>query len=391
MVGLNLVLVLAVISTSASAQTLAVLYSFTGGTDGSSPYTALVRDTAGNLYGTTARGGDSNCDRGLSCGVVFKLDVHGTETVLHTFTGGADGAYPTGTLIRDAAGNLYGTAYNGGGITCEVTAGCGMVFKLDPTVTFTVLHAFAGGMDGALPDGGVIRDSSGNLYGTTSFGGASDSGTVFKVDATGKETVLYSFTGKADGGQPIAGVIRDAAGNLFGTTPAGGTRYLSAGTAYKVDTTGKETVLHKFVYNGSGDGLYPYAGLVPSGENLYGTTSGGGTSGYGALFRLDKAGNETVLYSFTGGTDGRDPENCGLVHDSAGNLYGTTEFGGDSDNDGTVFELDPSGKETVLHVFTKTEGTRPVAGVIRDAAGNLYGTTTEGGAFGWGTVFKITT
>jgi uncharacterized repeat protein (TIGR03803 family) len=380
---------LASIYPAAQAQTLTVLYSFTGGTDGYLPASPLIRDSAGNLYGVTFRGGDSNCDRGSSCGVVFKVDANGKETVLHRFTGKADGAYPVGSLARDSAGNLYGTANYGGNLACDQGFGCGTVFRLDTTGKLTTLHIFTG-TDGASPNGGLILDAAGNLYGTTFAGGsASNSGTVFKIDASGNHTVLYRFTGKVDGKNPVAGVIRDAAGNLFGTTYRGGTFYFGSGTVFKLDSTGKETVLHTFIPNGLLDGADPYASVVPNGEDFYGTTSAGGSSEFGTVFKLDNANNETVLYNFTGGTDGRYPQNSPVVLDASGNLYGTTEFGGDSNDDGTVFKVDQSGTETVLHRFTGTDGSGPMAGVITDSAGNLYGTTYQGGAFGYGTVFKI--
>jgi uncharacterized repeat protein (TIGR03803 family) len=381
---------LGVVSPAVQAQTLTVLYSFKGGTDGYLPASPLIRDSAGNLYGVTFRGGDSNCDRGSSCGVAFKIDASGKETVLHRFTGKADGAYPIGSVTLDSSGNLYGATNSGGDRSCDQGYGCGTVFKLDASGKLTTLHTFTG-TDGASPNGGLTLDTGGNLYGTTFAGGsASNGGVVFKLDAAGNETVLYRFTGKADGKNPLAGVIQDTAGSLFGTTYQGGTRYFGSGTVFKLNSTGQQTVLHTFVSNGLLDGAYPYAGVVPYGEDFYGTTSSGGVSEYGTVFRLDKAGNETVLYSFLGGTDGRYPQNSPVVYDAAGNLYGTTENGGDSNDDGTVFMLDNTGKETLLHTFNGTDGSRPMAGVIRDAAGNLYGSTYQGGAFGYGTVFEIT-
>jgi len=324
-------------------------------------------------------------------GVVFKIEASGKETVLHRFTGRTDGAYPTGSLVRDSAGNLYGATFYGGlpGCRLNTTKGCGTIFKLDRSGTLTVLHTFAGLSDGANPNGSLILDAAGNLYGTTASGGPLNQGTVFELDTNGDLTVLHAFAGKSDGSQPIAGVTRDSAGNLLGTTPGGGTRYFSSGMAFKLDPTGQETVLHTFQPNGV-DGKFPYAGLVPFGQDLYGTTSSGGTSTFGTVFKLDNARNETVLYTFLGGTDGRYPQNSGVVHDGLGNLYGTTENGGDANDDGIVFQLNPSGAETVLHRFSGTDGSRPMAGVITDSAGNLYGTTYQGGAFGYGTVFKIT-
>jgi uncharacterized repeat protein (TIGR03803 family) len=399
--ALVVVLVTAVVATqSAQAQTYSesVLYSFTGtGGDGAFPFAGLMRDAVGNLYGTTVKGGGTGC-LGSGCGTVFKLDTTGKETVLYSFTGSSDGASPDAGLIRDAAGNLYGTTERGG--KCRrFVAGCGTVFKLDTTGKETVLHRFRGA-DGATPIAGLIRDSAGNFYGTTLLGGGTGCvrpgcGTVFILDTTGKETVLYSFTGTGgDGAFPHAGLIRAAAGNFYGTTSGGGDLTCNApfgcGVVFKLDTTGKETVLYSFT--GSPDGASPDAGLIrDSAGNFYSTTSGGGGAfGKGTVFKLDTTGNETVLHSFTGtGGDGALPS-AGLIRDTVGNLYGTTTSGGASDY-GTVFKLDTSGNETVLYSFTGgADGATPTAGLIRDSAGNLYGTTFGGGAFGYGTVFKLT-
>jgi uncharacterized repeat protein (TIGR03803 family) len=200
-----------------------------------------------------------------------------------------------------------------------------------------VLYSFTGGSDGGYPLAGVIRDSKGNLYGTTNGGGASYAGVVFKVDTSGNETVLYSFTGGSDGGYPLAGVIRDSKGNLYGTTNGGGAS--GAGVVFKVDTFGNETVLYSFT--GGSDGGYPlWVVLVrDSAGNLYGTTNGGGASGAGVVFKVNAAGNETVLHSFTGGADGGNPY-AGVILGPEGNLYGTTAFGGET-NAGVVFEIKP--------------------------------------------------
>jgi uncharacterized repeat protein (TIGR03803 family) len=266
--------------------------------------------------------------------VVFEVDTTGKETVLHTFRPGRskDGSYPTGGLVRDAKGNLYGATSAGG------ATGNGTVFKLDKTGKETVLYSFCpmkNCADGASPNGDLVRDPSGNLYGTTTTGGYYSYGVVFKVSETGKETVLYTFTGGADGGEPAAGLVRDAAGNLYGTTPESSP---GAGVVFKVSETGKETVLYTFT--GGADGSIPRARLVrDSAGNLYGTTFYGG-SHYGVVFKLDTTGKETVLYTFTGGADGRNPE-AGLVRDAAGSLYGTTVLGGFSYGYGVVFELTP--------------------------------------------------
>jgi uncharacterized repeat protein (TIGR03803 family) len=349
-----------------AAPTYSVLHYFAGPpTDGALPQAGLIRDVAGNLYGTTTLGGaTSTCDPPYGCGVVFKLSPSGTETVLHSFTGGADGAYPYyAGLVQDAAGNLYGTAREGGATsTCDPPYGCGVVFKLTPSGTETVLYSFTGGADGGYPFAALIRDSSGNLYGTTSAGGRVNRlclrgtcGVVFKLSATGTETILHSFTRGFDGAEPYAGLTQDAAGNL------------------------------------------------------YGTTSDGGASGLGVVFELVRcssvaAGYEfKVLHTFTGVVDGAFPIG-GLVRDASGGLYGTTSGGGESSACGTlsetcgvVFRLSPTGTETVLHNFAGVDGGKPWAGLIQDAAGNLYGTTLVGGpgssSCGFGTcgvVFKLT-
>ncbi len=266
------------------------------------------------------------------------------ETVLYSFKGdGTDGTNPYAGLVQDTQGNLYGTAYQGG------MNAVGTVFMVDTTGKETLLYTFTGTMgDGAYPIGGLVRDGQGNLYGTTNQGGTSGRGTVFKLDTTGKETVIHSFTGGADGTTPYAGLVQDTQGNLYGTTPQGGTS--NKGAVFKVDTTGKETVLYSFT-GAKGDGEYPFAGLVQDTQgNLYGTTSQGGTSGLGTVFKLDTTGKETVLYSFTGtGGDGANPY-TGLVRDTPGNLYGTTRMGGDPTCQcGTVFKVDTTGKETVPH------------------------------------------
>jgi uncharacterized repeat protein (TIGR03803 family) len=351
-----------------------VLYTFTGGADGNGPLAGVIRDSAGNLYGTTYNGGTANA------GVVFKLDTAGQETVLYSFTGGTDGGYPYAGVIEDSAGNLYGTTYSGG------TANAGVVFKLDTAGQETVLYSFTGGTDGGYPYAGVIQDSSGNLYGTASGGGTDYAGVVYKVSAAGQETVLCSFTGGAHGGYPYAAVIRDSAGNLYGTASQGGTA--EYGVVYKVNTAGQETVLHNFM--GGADGSNPLAGLIrDSSGNLYGTTSGGGTPGGGVVYEVSTAGEETVLYSFTTGADGGYPYYGGVIRDSSGNLYGTTVNGGTAQG-GVVYKLDSAGQETLLYSFPgAADGRYPLAGVIRDSAGNLYGTTVNGGKAGVGVVYKV--
>jgi uncharacterized repeat protein (TIGR03803 family) len=256
---------------------------------------------------------------------VFQLDPSGNPTVLYSFTGGSDGAYPEAGVIADVAGNLYGTTISGG------ANDAGTVFQLTPAGALNVLYSFTGGSDGALPWAGMIADAPGNLYGTTYGGGASGQGTVFKLDPSGTLTVLYSFTGGNDA-SPWAGLIADTAGNLYGTTEGGD----GPGEVFQLTPSGTLTVLHSFT--GGSDGAYPEAGVIADvAGNLYGTTWGGGAGGQGTLFQLTPSDTLTVLHSFTGGSDGAWPGGDLLV-DAAGNLYGTTTGGG-AGGQGAVFEL----------------------------------------------------
>jgi len=374
-----------------TAGNYTVLHNFNDGTnEGVSPYAGVIRDDAGTLYGTTYYGGAHND------GVVYKLDAAGNYTELHSFGGKGDGQYPHAGVTMDAAGNLYGTTQGGG------TANHGVVYKLDPAGSETVLYSFLGGADGGNPDGGVVRDPSGNLYGTTQNFGAANYGVVFEVDPSGHETVLHTFTGTPDGADSWAGLVRDPAGNLFGTTIAGGP--LGGGTVFKVDTSGVETVVHSFPAGTSGE--TPESGLAGDpASHLYGTTVEGGTKGAGVVYRLDPGGQYRVFYTFAGGADGGQPV-AGVALDSAGNLYGTAFSGGITSDCtdtslqngcGVVYKIDPAGNETVLYSFTgQGDGARPYAGVVRDAEGNLYGTTYFGGTgvcftgyFGCGVVYKI--
>ena len=361
-----------------------VLYSFSG-SDGASPEASLIADEAGNLYGTTREGGTT----GL--GTVFELLRPGTpggawtEIVLRSFAGefgGGDGAWPEGSLIRANNGNLYGTTPNGG-TGCpsdQGPGGCGTVFKLAPpsvrggTWKQTVLYAFKGGSDGGAPGNDLLADGSGNLYGTTGFGGTgcggAGCGTVFVLSPAGTKTVLYAFAGGNDGANPFPGLTADSSGNLYGTTLQGGKAGCAAyggtcGTVFRLAPpsvrggTWKETVLYRF--GGGADGGSPFATLiVDSRGHLYGTTVGsgntgprcGGTTGCGVVFRLSPPAapganwTETVLHSFTGGSDGSFPE-AGLIADPSGNLYGTSGGAGDCValglSCGAVFKLTNSG------------------------------------------------
>jgi uncharacterized repeat protein (TIGR03803 family) len=364
-----------VATVSLSAQNLTVLYGFTGKNDGGTPVSSLIHDPAGNLYGTTQAGGSSGN------GTVFKLSRKGVETVLHEFAGGSDGSSPEAALVRDSAGDLFGTTASGG------TASAGTVFTISASGTYSVLYNFAGATDGAAPEAPLLL-LSGELYGTTAQGGASQFGTVFQVDATtGAESVLYSFAGGSDGANPHSGLVSDSNGNLYGTTSSGGAS--GAGTVFEITASGTETVLYSF--SGGSDGADPEAGLTfDSKNNLYGTTNLGGANGDGTVFELGASRNETVLYSFRGGKDGQNPK-AGVVINQRGTLYGTTSSGG-TPGFGVVFKLTSANIETVLYSFTgKKDGANPLGALIQDSAGNVYGTASQGGTLQHGTIFKLNT
>jgi uncharacterized repeat protein (TIGR03803 family) len=388
--SLAVVLALGVIATPlAAAQTFSVIHTFTGTTDGQGPLAGFVIDGSGNLYGTATGGGTS------WKGVVFKLAPSGAETVLHNFTGGSDGEDPEGQLVMDKLGNLYGTTNSGG------PSNAGTVFEVSKGKE-KVLYAFTGGADGGSPVAGLTFDKAGNLYGTTTAGGASGNGAVFKlavpVAAGGpwKQSVLYSFGSGTDGAIPVAGVAMDASGDLYGTTSAGGT--YGYGTVYELKRSTPqwtETILHEFALEN--DGGVPYAGLVlDSKGNLYGAASdggGGGASGGGTVFEVTRGvGGWTfnVIYSLPGWGISGTFRNL-LVQ--PGKIYATTHCDGNY-SAGTVYELTLAGgvwTYDLLYDFTgASDGHFSFSNLVADKEGNLYGTTTEGGADGSGTAFKIT-
>jgi len=285
----------------------------------------------------------------------------GTFTVLYSFHG-AKGEYPLAGLIIDSEGNLYGTTQNGG------AHGRGTVFEITNAGKEIVLHSFGAAPDGKFPLSSLVRDAAGNLYGTTTQGGSHGFGTVFKVDATGAESVLYSFSGiNNDGRYPSAGLVLDSHGNLYGTTQEGGQK--GFGTIFKLDAGGTETVLYSFTGYPK-DGEYPIAALIRDNHgNLYGTTEIGGRFNNGTIFELDESGNESVIFSPKGNRGGGYLFG-GVVRDNQGNFYGTAAYGGDGV--GTVFKVSPEGAETVLYTFTGGDGAYPSAGLVRDAQGNLW-------------------
>lgn len=375
----------------AQAATETILHSFTcGATDGCSPAAGVVLDSQGNLYGTTQSGG------AYGGGVVFKLSTSGTLTILHSFNPSAgDGFYPQAGVAFGPDGNLYGTTYLGG------TYGEGTVYRVTPSGTETVLYNFTGAADGCAPSAGVVFDSEANLYSTALYCGAYGWGTVFELSpsgsgiGTGPFTTLHGFTGGADGGYPLAGLLLGPGkeGNLYGTTYQGGTH--GFGTVFKVTSSGKETVLHSFSANGK-DGFHPQAGLIPgpSTGTVIGTTERGGAVGVGTVFEVSVSGTETIIYSFQAGKDGMTPL-TGLVTTGKDEGCGVTWNGGTHDL-GTVYCGNTSGVETVLHSFVPNgkDGYNPIGPLVLDKSGNLYGTTANGGnggcgVYGCGTVFKI--
>lgn len=359
-----------------------VRYNFAGGSDGNNPWGGLVF-RAGSLYGTTLGGGI------YGYGTAFQL-TKSTHTVLHNFTGFGDGSTLEGTLIFDAAGNCYGTSPNGGNY------GHGAIFELSGPFggnwVLTPIYSFTGGIDGGWPNPTLIFDKAGNLYGTTLQGGASGAGTVFQLKPAGSiwtQQVLHSFSG-SDGFGPWAGVVLHG-GHLYGTTYGGGPS--GYGTIFELTPSQGlwiETVL--LTFSGGLDGGVPRAGVTFKGETIYGTTYMGGTFNKGTAFELSPKGVHTVLHNFGGPGDGALPESA-VIFDKLGNLYGTTTNGGASDA-GTVYELTPAPNgwtENLLYTFRNgLDGGYPVYGSLIFGGEKLYGTAAGGGTSGAGVVFEIT-
>lgn len=369
----------------AQAQTLNVVHAFTGGSDGGNPVNGFMIDNDGSLYGTASAGGAS------SLGVLFKLNGHGKETVLHSFAGGSDGATPNGGVIAGAGGSLYGTTTAGG------TSGYGTVFRYKGHKE-TVLYSFAGGSDGEDPQAGLVADAAGNLYGTTYAGGAAGNGTVFELvrpkqkNGQWTETVLYSFGTGTDGAAPVAGVILDASGNLYGTTSAGGA--YGYGTVFQIATGSQWTENILYSFQNSTDGATPYAGLIAdSAGNLYGAATDGGANGGGTVFELSPSNgswNFSVLTSIPGwGVSGTFRD---LMMDKSGTIFGTTHCDG-SNSAGTIYELVPSNGSwtyNLLYTFTGgNDGLYSISNLVL-RHGKLYGTTIDGGANGAGVIYELT-
>lgn len=387
-----------ILSSISYSQTFQTMYSFADPPDGSTPLSVLTLG-AGELYGTTWSGGASSA----GYGTIFKITNSGKETVVYNFNGGTDGTNPSGALAKDSAGNLYGTTARGG--SCGGFTGyCGTVFRLTPAGQESVIYSFqAGTTDAENPGSGVTLDATGNLYGPAQ-GGVYGAGAIFKIDTSGHESVFYSFGSvPGDGYGPFGRLILDSGGNLYGVTQQGGS--CSGGTVFKVDPSGNETTLYSFCA-GATTGSTPSGPLVrDQAGNLYGVTGQGGDlscsagfgSGCGTVFRLSTSGALTVLHSFQGGAnDGVESAGInyggglGLIRGSSGYLYGITPFGGSSSSagDGTVYEITPAGAFTLLHAFVGTDGSIPSAPLTL-ISGTLYGTTQAGGAASNGTVFKL--
>ncbi|MBV9102454.1 MAG: hypothetical protein JO060_02625 [Candidatus Eremiobacteraeota bacterium] len=405
-----------------------MLHAFSGRPDGAFPYAGLLAGQHGEFFGTTVAGGVIG-PSGYDAGVVYEISASGKEKVLYSFQGGNDGLSAQGTLIADSSGNLYGvTTYGGGSSNCS--AGCGTVFQLRPSgsgYTERVLYAFQGGQDGELPVSALLLGSNGVLYGTTIAGGSGSGcwppssntgcGTVYSLTPSGStytEKVLHSFTSGADGEYPTAKLTTDNKGNLYGTTLFGGISNTACqadpvgvktcGTVFEVNAKDKERILYRFA-GGASDGANTRAALLP-GKNgsFYGVTHRGGGAGVGTAFQLTRNGksySEKLLYSFgSGGTgDGLVPNDTdGLITDKNGNLYGTTQLGGQTScSCGTVFELSPAGSgysETVLYSFGGLpDAEAPYSSVVL-VGKHLYGTGNggtlcEGSSFQCGAVYKV--
>lgn len=383
-IGIAMGFICGLAAVAAPAQTFTVLHSFTGA-DGGFPYGNVIVDHPGNVYGTTYL-----FLGGAGFGTLFRIDPQGNKTILHVFGTSqppGDGSGPTTELVEDAAGNLYGTLSNGG------ANNTGMVFKLDSSGQYSVLYSFPS--SGGGPSSGLILDESGMLYGTTGGGGLGF-GTIYQITKEGAATVLYSFRGPtADGASPCGNLLRTRSGALYGTTAAGGAH--NFGTVFRLSNERVNRTLFSFA-GGKAAGQNPCSGVVrDAGGNLFGTTPNVPTipppfpppPTNGTIFKVARDGTHTVVHAFTGGADGGDPKS-GLAIDRAGNLYGTTCSGG-AHNAGIVYKLDRRGVLRVLHSFTGgADGSCAVAGVTPDGHGNLYGAAAGGGSAGWGTIFKLT-
>jgi uncharacterized repeat protein (TIGR03803 family) len=403
-------LLIAAASLPAQSQTYTLIHSFTGPPDGALPNT-LIRDSEGNVYGTTRSGGLATCGLG-SCGTVFKIDPAGNETILFSFPGGSAGSDPAAGVVLDAEGNLYGTTQGNG-----VINGASVIYRIDPSGNETFFEADTAEVSDL--DSQVVLDPQGNLYGMAPYSGPAcrgneqgfGCGDLFKLSSKGQLTVLHKFNG-SDGMEPEGGLAIDAQGNLYGTTIYGGDYSCKSagysypepgcGTVYKLDSTGKFTVLHTF--HGKGDGAFAQGVILDSDGNLYGLAAEGGdiTStqiyGLGTVFKVDTSGQFSVLFTFTPETSHSFYYANLLVRDTQGNLYGLQQSNNCALGGGCLFKVDTQGNYTDLYDFPgcpSADGDDP-RGVVLGSDGDFYGSMYFGGtnAFtcgdGDGTVFHLT-
>jgi uncharacterized repeat protein (TIGR03803 family) len=371
-------LALCAVAANAQAHPFTVLHNFAGAPgDGAIPLNDVSFGLDGNLYGAVNLGGTDDD------GVIFRLAPDGTETILYSFVGGNQGYDPNaGVTIDPVTGDMYGTTTFGGTGACR--GGCGVLYRFAAGGTYTVLHTFDVSADGRYPAGQLIRDRHNNIFGSTTSGGPGNGGSVFEYTAKGAFKVLYAFSG-ADGFSPQGRLLQDKSGNLYGATMQGGAN--AYGTIFKLTPKGALITLYSFT--GGADGGYPSGGLdSDKAGNLYGATNlaGNGSTPFGTVFRLSTGGTLTPLYAFTGGADGGYPSGDILL--SHGKLYGTAAGGGANDL-GVVYDIDAaSGGETVAHSFSGDDGESPQAGLISHH-GMLYGMASGGGVDDDGVVFSL--
>lgn len=369
------VLVLVIAAGVVNAQTLSVLYNF--GSNSGDPYNPsysgiVAQGRDGNLYSSAVHGG-------TCCGAVFQITPAGKLTNIHSFTGsGNDGAFPQGGVTLGTDGNFYGTTYEGGSVTA------GAVFKVTPSGTYTTLHSFTGGSDGAYPYAPPVEGNDGNFYGTTTAGGntvtcGSGCGTIYKITPAGALTTLYQFD-ITHGYAPYAPLVLGTDGTFYGTAPFGTSA--NAGVVFKITPAGKFALLFSFDLT---HGENPFSGLVQGTDgNFYGTTTNGGNSGGGVVFKITPAGKLSVLHNINGTTDGRSPFG-GLVLGSDGSFYGANAYGGTvnsncSNGCGTFFKISPKGAYSVLYNFDSTTGATPEITPFQHTSGVVYGDTQVGGS-----------
>lgn len=416
-----------------SSGNLNLLYKFTGGSGGADPYAALIQGSDGHLYGTTARGGlgfgtvfqldlsgnfqvmhefegiwtpdptslmqagdgsfysTTTYGGNYGFGAIFKWDTLGNVSIVHSFDGYTEGAFPYAALIQGSDGNLYGATSGGYLDVNSLYYAYSTLFKIDPAGNFSILHTF-NELEGYYIVGELLQANDGGFYGTAYYGGSYGQGAVFKLDPSSNTvTVLHEFDGVDGGANPSAGLVQGADGSFYGTTEYGGNKEgtSGAGTIYKIDSAGNFSILHEF----DGDkGAYPNTPLIQGADgSFYGVTRGGGNdevfSGAGTIYKLDSAGNFSILHEFDGAGGGSTPNS--LIQDADGNFYGTTLYGGEI-FDGTVFKFDSSGNFSILHSFTGTpssDGLWPTD-LIQASDGSFYGTAT-GGQYGSGTLFRL--